>query len=208
MYGQRVRVTVTSADGTLCANPCANAGCVTTASKSLLSGSTEHALKPMANSNWWGTGPYDTLEVNIGDTVLFQTAAGFHDVAIVPTNADFEACDMPRKTLVADWTYGTTDTSTACKSSEDCCKGSTCSLSGNYVTYAFKANTVGETYFVCSIGNGGHCKTGQKLHVKVKDPAAAPENQSASHAEPAMHISLLAVLARCFLFASCLLHLG
>lgn len=201
MFGQRVKVVVKSADGKPCTSPCVNAGCVTKASKSLVSGATEHALKPVANSEWWGTGPYDELEVNLGDTVLFQTGAGFHDVATVPTKTGFDDCDMSGKTVLADWTYGTTDPSTTCKSSKECCMGSTCATSGNYVTYVFKAGGVGETYFVCSIGNGDHCKTGQKLHVKVKDPVA-------SNAGTAVAKSLLVIWLSCFLFTSCVIRLG
>jgi len=184
MYGQRVKVTVKSADGKACASPCVNGGCVNAVAKVLKSGATEHAVKPMANSNWWGTGPYDALQVNLGDTVVFRTGAGFHDVATVPTKAGFDACSMAGKKVVGDWTYGTTDVSGTCKSSSDCCMGSTCGVSGNYVTYTFKAEAAGETFFVCSIG--GHCNTGQKLHVKVIG------GTTSSHAGPAIAGSLLA----------------
>jgi len=198
MYGQRVKVVVKSADGKACASPCVNAGCVTSASKSLKSGATEYGVKPMANSKWWGTGPYDALEVNLGDTVLFRTGAGFHDVATVPTKAGFDACSMTGKTVVGDWTYGTIAVSSTCKSASDCCVGATCGVSGNYVTYAFNASAAGDTYFVCSIGNGGHCKTGQKLHVKVLDGAT-------SHARPAIAASLWAICIAWFLSAPLLM---
>jgi plastocyanin len=173
MYGQRVKVTVKNADGKACASPCLNGACVTSASKSLATGPTEYALKPRADSKWWGTGPYDELEVNVGDTVLFQTGAGFHDVATLPTRAGFDDCNMAGMTVVADWTYGTQDPSTSCKSAKDCCTGSSCAASGNYVTYVFNATSAGETHFVCSIGNGGHCKTGQRLLVKAQIATAS-----------------------------------
>lgn len=127
---------------------------------------------------WWGTGPYDALQVSVGDTVLFRTGAGFHDVATVPTKAGFDTCSMAGKTVVGDWTYGTTDVSSTCQSDSDCCVGATCGVSGNYVTYSFKAAAIGDTYFVCSIGNGGHCQTGQKLHVKVVESATSYSRQA------------------------------
>jgi hypothetical protein len=173
MYGQRVKVTVKDADGKACVSPCMNGACVTSTSKSLATGATEYPLKPRANSNYWGVGPYAELEVEVGDSVLFQTGAGFHDVATVPSKAGFEDCNMAGKTVVADWTYGTQDPSTACKSSKDCCADSSCSTSGNYVTYVFNATSAGDTYFVCSVGSGGHCKGGQKLLVKARVPTAS-----------------------------------
>jgi len=173
MYGQRVKVTVKNADGKACVSPCMKGACVTSSSKSLATGATEYALKPRPNSNYWGVGPYATLEVEVGDSVLFQTGAGFHDVATVPTRAGFDGCNMAGKTVVADWTFGTQDPSTTCKSSKDCCTGSSCSTSGNSVTYVFNATSAGDTYFVCSVGSGGHCKGGQKLLVKARVPTAS-----------------------------------
>lgn len=169
MFGQRVKVVVNNGDKTPCTSPCVNAACVTESSKSSTTSALEIALKPQANSNWWGTGPFSRLEVDVGDSVVFRTGAGFHDVAIVPSRSSFDNCDMGGKMLVADWSYGTTDPSAACRTSPECCAGSSCADSGKYVTYRFNASVPGDVYFICSLGNGAHCNAGQKLIVTVRD---------------------------------------
>jgi len=206
MYGQRVKVTVKRADGNACQSPCVNAACVTKASKSFVTGATEHALKPKANSKWWGSGPYGALEVHVGDTVLFRTGAGFHDVATVPSKSAFDQCDMAGNTVVADWTYGTTSPTTTCTNSKHCCNDLSCSVSGNYVTYVFNASSAGETYFVCSYGS--HCQTGQKLHIKVKGAAGAASTSgpAANTACTASVESLWVICLSIFLLASCETH--
>jgi len=178
MYGQRVKVTVKNVDDTLCTSPCLNAACVTTASK--VSKATVHSVKPMPNSGFWGQGPYGALTVDIGDTVLFRTGGGFHDVATVPSTADFDNCDMTSMVVVADWPYMQMTPTAACNSSSACCSGSTCGVASPYVTYTFTAKMAGDTYFVCSYGNGGHCKTGQKFRVTVRDAATSPSPSSSS----------------------------
>jgi len=173
MYGQRVNVLVKNAGDALCASPCVNAACVTAASK--VSKATVRDVKPLPGSGYWGQGPYNALQVDIGDSVLFRTGAGFHDVATVPSVADFDSCDMTGMAVVADWPYMQTTPTAACNSSSTCCSGSTCGVSGQYVTYTFTATVAGDTYFVCSYGNGGHCKTGQKFKVTVR---AGPANSA------------------------------
>jgi len=168
MYGQRIKVTVKNVDNSACASSCLSAACVTTASK--ISKAIVHDVKPMANSGFWGQGPYDALTIDIGDSVLFRTGAGFHDVATLSNAVDFGSCDMKDKAVVAEWTYMTTSPNPACASSSVCCSGSTCGTSGQWVTYTFTASVAGDTYFVCSYGNGNHCKTGQKLRVTVRAP--------------------------------------
>merc|ERR1712224_722916 len=79
---------------------------------------------------------------------------------------------MSGKTVVAGWMYGTKNQSAACLDSAGCCTGTSCASSGDYVTYVFAASTAGDKYFVCSLGNGAHCKAGQKVHVRVKQDAA------------------------------------
>jgi len=166
MYGQRIKVTVTNVDDSSCASPCLSSACVTTASKAWKA--SAHDVKPMANSGFWGQGPYDALTIDVGDSVLFRTGAGFHDVSTVPNAVDFGSCDMKDKAVMAEWTYMTTSPNPACNSSSVCCSGSTCGASGQWVTYTFTAIVAGDTYFVCSYGN--HCKVGQKLRVTVRAP--------------------------------------
>jgi plastocyanin len=166
MYGQRIKVTVTNTDNSACGTPCSNAACVTTSSMETKTGVLQE-VKPVANSRYWGQGPYSALTVSIGDSVIFQTGSGFHDVATVPSAADFGSCNMNSKTVVADWVPMQTVPTASCISSSLCCAASSCGTSGQYVTYNFTATTAGETYFVCSYGNGGHCTTGQKIRVTV-----------------------------------------
>jgi len=165
MYGQRVKVIVSNADGSSCTSPCVDAACVTDASTAVV-GTLQHDVTPVADSKWWGTGPYNAaLEVQVGDTVVFRTGSGFHDVATVSSASDFADCDMTHTVVVADWSYGTSNPSTACNSSSACCASSSCGASGMYVTYTFTAKSEGDNFFVCSIGN--HCKVGQKVRVHV-----------------------------------------
>jgi len=171
MFGQRVKVTVTSVDGSSCTSPCVGAACVTDASKVTKVGAILHDVRPVADSKWWGTGPYDALEVEVGDTVVFRTGSGFHDVATVPSASAFADCDMTDHAVVADWTYGAASPSSTCNSSSACCVLSSCAVSGMYVTYTFTAHSRGDQFFVCSIGN--HCKAGQKLRVYVKGELAS-----------------------------------
>jgi len=180
-YGQRFKVTVKGTDGSSCSSPCLKAACVTTASKTL--GAVEHVMKPMPNSGFWGVGPFSMLTVNTGDTVLFRTGAGFHDVATVLSATDFDSCNMKSKVVVADWPYQKTLPTAACNTSTDCCPSGSCGAFGYYVTYTFTAKVAGDTYFVCSYGGGGHCKQGQKFRVKVVDAKAAA-NIARHSAEP------------------------
>lgn len=174
-YGQRVKVTVNNADGSACSSPCLDAACVTTDSKLTVASGTVHDVKPAPNSRFWGSSTlYDALTVEIGDTVLFQTGAGYHDVATVPTQAELNSCEMSSMTLVADWDFASGMTSAACNASSTCCAGTTCGLSGSYVTYTFTAETAGDTYFVCSIGGGSHCQTGQKFILTTNAPNLPP----------------------------------
>ena len=178
MYGQRVKVIVKNVDDASCTSPCLNAACVTTNSK--VSQAIVQPVKPRPNSGYWGQGPFNALTVDIGDSVLFRTGAGFHDVATVPTVADFDNCDMNSKVVVADWPYMGTTPTAACNSSSVCCPSLTCGLSDTYVTYTFTAKVPGDTYFVCSYGNGDHCKTGQRFRVTVHD--ASTSTASATNA--------------------------
>jgi len=162
MYGQRVKVSVRNADNSTCNSSCSNASCVTAASKARDANAVVHGVTPIASSRYWGQGPYSAMTVDIGDTVLFRTGAGFHDVAMLPTKTDFDTCNVAQKTVVADWTYMTTNPSTACGDASACCSGTACGATGNYVTYMFNASVAGDAFFVCSFGY--HCKQGQKIH--------------------------------------------
>lgn len=190
-YGQRVKVVVKNDDGSSCRSPCLNAACVTPASKTL--GTVEHAMKPIPNSGYWGVGPFSTLTVNTGDTVLFRTGAGFHDVATVPSAGDFDSCNMKSKVVVADWPYQKTIPTAACNTSTDCCSSSSCGASGYYVTHTFTAKAPGDKYFVCSYGSGGHCKQGQKIRVKIVDANGAA-NTARQSADPLLPITLILIV--------------
>jgi len=166
-YGQRFQVKVNNADGSACASPCTKASCITSASKAdQVDADKLHDVKPNPNSGYWGQGPYTRLEVDIGDTVLFRTGAGFHDVATVPNSNAFASCDMSSKTVVAEWQAAQATPTTSCTNSNDCCPAQSCGSSGMFVTYRFSAETAGANYFVCSIGH--HCKQGQTILVSVK----------------------------------------
>lgn len=198
-YGQRLVLTVKNKDGGACASPCSKAACATADSKVTKTAGVIHSVKPKPDSGYWGQGPYGMLSVNVGDTVLFRTGAGFHDVATVPTSTAFQNCDMTGMTQVANWDYQVMDKSTAaCQSSDKCCPGSTCGKTGYYVTYTWTAAAAGDTYFVCSIGGGNHCKTGQKIQVRVSEPTtagptAAPAASATVNALPCMMHMLLAI---------------
>lgn len=171
VYGQRSKVTVSNGDGSACASPCVGAGCVTADAKNYVTNGVVHHLKPAPNSQYWGTwGSYDALTVNVGDSILFQTGAGFHDVATVPTLAALGSCDMSGKTVVADWDSAGV-ISTACNSSSSCCASSSCGSSEYRVTYNFTAESVGDTYFVCSVVL--HCQTGQKFTLTAVEAATS-----------------------------------
>jgi len=178
-YGQRVKVTVNNFDGSVCTSPCVGAACVTTDSKRSLASGTVHDVKQAPNSQFWGSSAlYDALTVTIGDSVLFRTGAGFHDVVTVPTQAALNSCDMSKTTLLADWDYSSGATSSACNSSSACCAGSSCGKSGMYVIYTFTATAAGNTYFSCSIGAGSHCQTGQKFTLTVNTPEDGTANSA------------------------------
>jgi len=183
-YGQRIKITVANADDGDCASPCVGSACVTADSKLLVTSGMVHDVKQAPNSGYWGsTALYDALTVEIGDTVLFRTGAGYHDVATVPTEADLNGCDMSKMTLLADWDFSSGMTSVACNSSSTCCAGSSCGSTGWYVTYTFTAETAGDTYFVCSIGGGSHCQTGQKFKLTVNG-ASSPSSTPAPYSAP------------------------
>jgi len=171
MYGQRVKVSVKNVDHSACTPSCSNATCVTEASKANPSNAVTHGLTPIANSRYWGQGPYSAMTVDIGDTVLFRTGAGFHDLATLPTKSEFDSCEVAQKTVLADWTYMTTSPTATCNDANACCSGTACGATGNYVTYTFKASVAGDTFFVCSYGQ--HCKHGQKIQVTVRSASAA-----------------------------------
>jgi len=180
MFGQRVKVSVKNPDGSTCSSPCLGAACVTAASKVGKTSGVTHGMKPVANSKWWGQGPFSAMTVDIGDSVVFRTGAGFHDVATLPSQAAFDNCDMTQKTVVADWTFGTTDTSAICKNTSACCSGSACGSTGYYVTYTFNASVAGDVYFICSYGH--HCKQGQKVLVTVRSSTTeAPSTGGAAN---------------------------
>lgn len=182
-FGQKVKVTVNSIDGGECSSPCDGAACVTQDSKpsSAISGSV-HDLMPVANSNFWGMAAlYNALTVEIGDSVVFRTLGAYHDVAVVPTMDDFESCAMSGMTVVAAWD-GASEISTSCSANAMCCPGTACEPGGDgmTVTYTWEADTAGDVFFVCSIGDGHHCETGQAIIVTVN--AAQGSGSSANHA--------------------------
>lgn len=180
--GQRLKVTVNNVDGSACSSPCQDAACVTEASKPSSASGVVHDVIPAVNSNYWGmTGVYNPLSVEIGDSVVFRTTAGFHDVATVPTLDAFSNCVMTDKTLHAEWIYGGNDISAVCSGDAMCCPASTCgqTTDGSMPTFTWEAATAGEVYFVCTLGSGHHCRTGQKIKVTVN---AASTGNAASTA--------------------------
>lgn len=181
MYGQRVKIIVNNADGSACSSPCADGACVTDGSKQFVTSGIVHDVKPAPLSQYWGSGgPYGPLSVEIGDTVLFRTGAGYHDVASVPTLADFNSCNMNSKIVLADWDFSSGLTSATCNASEVCCAGATCGRSGMFTTYTFTAREAGNTYFVCSVG--AHCQHIQKFVLTVKSAAVVASLASRSQA--------------------------
>jgi len=160
-----------------------------------------HAVKPKPDAGYWGQGPYAALSVNVGDSVVFRTGAGFHDVASVPTSKAFADCDMSGMTQLASWEPMKTTGTAACNSSSVCCAGSACGATGYYVTYTWKPTAAGDTYFVCSMSGGHHCKLGQKIKVTVKaaEAAASSTTSAANNAGRCMMQTLFAI---CFLAMS------
>jgi len=197
-YGQRVKVTVVNAGGGTCTSPCAGASCVTSDSKLVVSASQNvHGVSPSLPAKYWGIAFYDDLVVNIGDSVLFKTGAGHHDVATVPDAGAFSSCDMTAKTTLAEWDYSTGNISASCTSSSSCCTSSSCGVESMFATFAFTAMVAGDVHFVCSVGGSGHCQQGQKFKVTVR---AAPTDRAgtASNAPNNAHVCLSALmLAAC-----------
>merc|ERR1712028_146749 len=101
-------------------------------------------------------GAYSALTVEIGDTVVFRTVPGYHDVATVPTLADLESCTMTDATVVAEWDPTSAGVSAACTSNAMCCPDSSCAAGsdGMSVTYTWEAVTAGDVHFVCTLGAG------------------------------------------------------
>jgi len=167
-FGQRVKVTVTNVDGSACSSPCAGADCVTAASTQLVSvAQNVHPVSPVLPLRAWGVAFYDDMTVNIGDTVVFQTGAGFHDIASVSDMSAYSSCSTSNKVLHAAWDYSSGNVSSACASSTVCCPGNSCGKAGMYATYTYTATTAGDVYFICAVGAGSHCRLGQKFKLTV-----------------------------------------
>jgi len=180
-YGQRFKLTVATADGSVCVSPCTRAACVTDGSKNAVTDHTMmHPVLPTAPAWFWGEGPYADLTVHIGDSVIFKTFGGMYDIAMVPTHAAYNSCDMRNKTVLAAWKMvnmaPSTEPTDTCASNADCCKDSSCGSSGNAATFTFTATAAGEVYFVSSkAGFSGQpqCELGQKLKLIVFDASIA-----------------------------------
>jgi len=179
-FGQKMKVTV---NGGECASPSENAACVTQSSKPSSASGSVHDVMPVANSNFWGmTGAYNAMTVNIGDTVVFRTIAAYHDVATVPSRDDFQSCTVSGVAVVAAWNGASNEISDSCSANAMCCPGTSCEMGadGMTVMYTWEADTAGDVFFICSIGDGRHCETGQKLVVTVN-----PAQQSSSSSNSA-----------------------
>lgn len=195
-FGQKVKVTVNNVDGGECTSPCEGAACVTEDSKPSSASGSVHDVMPVANSNFWGmTGAYNAMTVDIGDTVVFRTLAAYHDVATVPSQEDFESCTLSGMTVVAAWNGASSAISDSCTASALCCPGTTCDTGadGMTVTYTWEAEMAGDVFFICSIGAGRHCATGQKIAVTV-NPAQGSSGSSGSSSNSA---SASRVRSRC-----------
>lgn len=180
-YGQRVKATVNNQNGNACDTPCTGVSCVTTASKQLVTATLNvHAVKPALPVRFWGIAFYDDMTVNIGDTVLFKTGAGFHDVATVASASAYTSCTMADTVIQAQWDYASGNISSTCKSSAECCAGTSCGKDGMYATYTYTATTAGDVYFVCSIGGGMHCQQGQKFKLTVNPPGTTSSASNSS----------------------------
>ncbi|EFJ24211.1 hypothetical protein SELMODRAFT_415061 [Selaginella moellendorffii] len=86
-----------------------------------------------------------------GDSVVFRYAPGFHNVAMLPSKADFDNCNFAKATML--------DTGS----------------SGNFTWIA--PEKTGAYYFACGFsveGQGTHCDGGQKVTISVGVLAAAP----------------------------------
>lgn len=87
--------------------------------------------------DWKNGGPIDSIEVNIGDTVVFQYNQGSHDVVQV------EKFTCKEDNINSGTTVAGFDTS----------------------SYTFEAKEVGRTTFLCSVP--GHCLSGQIIDIIV-----------------------------------------
>lgn len=172
-YGQRMKVTVSNVDGSACVSPCAGVACVTAASKqSSATSQNVHAVAPALPAQFWGIAFFDDMTVNIGDSIIFKTGAGFHDIATASDAAAFGGCSTSNMVVLAAWDVSGNISST-CVSNSACCTGKSCAKDGMYATYTYKATAAGEVYFICSIGGGMHCQQGQKFKLTVKASASS-----------------------------------
>jgi len=172
-YGQRMKVTVSNVDGSACASPCVGIACVTAASQQTVATSQDvHAASPALPAQYWGVAFYNDMTVNIGDSVIFKTGAGHHDVATAPDAIAFGSCSTSSKVVLANWDSSGNISST-CVSNSACCTGNSCAKDGMFATYTYTATAAGEVYFMCSIGGGMHCQQGQKFKLTVKATASS-----------------------------------
>lgn len=98
--------------------------------------------------NWQIPVSPNHITINVGDSVLFQWT-GMHGVVMFP------------------------DATTA----SNCAVSGANSLSpilNNGGSFSWLANTAGDFYFACPVGNGAHCQAGMHLWVTVVNPVATP----------------------------------
>ena len=83
--------------------------------------------------------------VKVNTDVVFKWG-GYHDVYLLPSKADYDSCNFANGNLLAPTSQN---------------------------SYTYKASSPGTFYFSCSIGNGYHCNTPQKLALTVTGTLSA-----------------------------------
>eukprot|EP01012_Entosiphon_sulcatum_P021025 TRINITY_DN25841_c0_g1_i1.p1 TRINITY_DN25841_c0_g1~~TRINITY_DN25841_c0_g1_i1.p1 ORF type:complete len:271 (+),score=34.55 TRINITY_DN25841_c0_g1_i1:35-847(+) len=104
---------------------------------------------------WTMPGEYPDITVRQGDSVVFLYRQGYHDVAVIPTQAAWNSCDLSAVT-----TYALLNGSVAASK-----PGTSVVDPSGFVTYTYVPQTIGQVLFVCSVGS--HCLSGQKVTINV-----------------------------------------
>lgn len=114
-------------------------------------------VKPTQESRFfWGLAEYDDMTVKQGDTVHFKSANGFHDLALVSTRKHLDECILDDAEFVVPQDLESSKNGVLEK--------------GDYLwTFKYEASEAGEFHFVCTVGEGSHCRIGQKFTLTVLD---------------------------------------
>mmetsp|Transcript_46465 Transcript_46465/g.86332 ORF Transcript_46465/g.86332 Transcript_46465/m.86332 type:complete len:284 (-) Transcript_46465:44-895(-) len=123
---------------------------------------TTHDVIPIRDTqHYWGLHPHDDITIGKGGRVHFRTAVGFHDIATVSSKEELDACNVSNPTIWVD-TSGDLQVPGAGDITKE----------GPFYEFTYSADTPGVYYIVCTVSDGSHCKTGQKITLTVTDDMA------------------------------------